>query len=286
MRALPILLLSVLLAACATSEQGRARMVAPAGLGAAYSDVGLRTQLALAARRQCREEGCEPVAAFRRQVDRLGSELSVAAFALYPELNERLSGFDYSVPARDQIGTLSTAQGQIVVLEGLVDYASDDAVLSFVLAREMGHVIGRHHEENTAVSIFVSVAAQLLLPVANLIRGAAAALPSTAAAALTTTAASVAGSRVLKAVNRPEQLDEADAIGLRLLSQAGWDLNEVARAVEQAMPRLAGAGDAGWVTEFRVSKMRLDQLDCGSIATPAPDFLMTALDAHQLLPAE
>lgn len=277
---LPVLTaVALLLVGCATAEQGRVRLVAPLGVGTAYSEAGMRARLALSTRRQCADGACEPGEAARRRVTRLGGDLSLAAFDLYPELSQRISDFEFSVPARDQVGTLSTASGQIVVLEGLLDHIDDEATLSFVLAREMGHVIARHHEENTASSILVSVAVQLLLPVANLFRGAAAALP-TSTAAMTTTVASVAGSRVLKAVNRPEQLDEADAVALGLLLQAGWDLNDVARAVDLAMPRLARAGDEGWVTEFRVSKMRLDQLDCGRAWPVGPEMMITALDAH------
>lgn len=265
------LILPILLAACATTERGRAQLVAPDGVGAVYSEIDLRTRLALTAERSCAENVCETATAFRRQVEAVGADLARAAQEAYPELSQRVPRFEFVVPAKEQVGTLSNASGTVVVLDGLSELALDDAALAFVIAREMGHVIGRHHDENSAMSIIASIVAQLVFPVANILRGAAAAIPMTTTTALTATAASMVGSRVLRAVNRPDQLDEADAIALRLLTHSGRNLEEVGRSVDKAALKLAIIGEEGWILEFMQSKARLDQLGCGQPALPLPE---------------
>ncbi|MRR10604.1 hypothetical protein EG831_11150, partial [bacterium] len=214
-----------------------------------------------AADSNCKGKECEAQSVFRQQVRRVSRRLSDSAFVLYPELRKRFPTFYYSVPAKKEQGTLSTASGGIVVLDGLRDFELNDAALAFFMAREMGHVVSRHHEENSTTSIVVSIAAQLLFPVANLIRGAAALPLSGTLVTATTTAASIAGSRVLKSAYRPEQCREADMVAFRILSQAGWEATEIADALNALAPKLVK--DAGWAEEFRGSKYRFDQIVSG-----------------------
>jgi len=76
---LPLLLCSSLfLAACATPlSNGRAQDMVPASFSAAYSELGMRLQLATAAKGDpCADFGCGYALAFDMQVLRLGSRLS------------------------------------------------------------------------------------------------------------------------------------------------------------------------------------------------------------------
>lgn len=257
-----------MLGGCASSgETPRSRMVAPNGVGTVYSEVELQAQLALASdAASCSGDACAERAAFWRQVHRVGTRLSQSAYREYPELKKRVYNFYFSVPPKDEIGTLSSASGSVVVLDGVRGLAAEEPALAFILAREMGHVIAEHHEENSATSLLVSAAAALLLPMANLIRGAAAAIPATAATGAATTAASVAGSRAIKSLYRPEQNREADAIGLALAVQAGYRVEEVAAAMAALAPRLK---DEGWMGELLASAGYLDAVVAGP-PTPAP----------------
>jgi predicted Zn-dependent protease len=147
----------------------------------------------------------------------------------------------------------------------------------------MGHIIGRHHQENTGLSIAVSVVAQLIFPMANIIRGAAAVLPTTSVVtAATTSAASMLGTRVLQSVYRQDQVDEADTIAFKLLRQTGWDLEEVVRSVGSMEPQLAQIGEGGWISEFKLSKARLDLLDCDAPWSIEPEMLLTTLDGMRI----
>lgn len=236
------------------------RFVAPQPLSAAYSEIEMQAQLALAADASCTGAECEAAAAFRREVSRLGGRLAQAARGLSAEPDFAAPHFYFQVPAKSDQGTLSSATGSIVVFDGLREVAFAEPALAFLIAREMGHVIGRHHDENSGANVFFSIAAALVLPVTNLIRGAAAALPETGAMTATTTAASMAGSRILRSYYRPDQLREADALALKIMARAGWTPVDVADALQAAAPRLQ---DEGWMGELRVSKARLDQLTMG-----------------------
>lgn len=279
---IPLFLLILLLAGCATSDKGRPQLLASDDIGAIYSDLGLRTRLVIAADKDCSSDECEATAIFRRQVGEAGERLAKAAYAAYPELEQRVPRFEFSVPTKQELGTLSNTKGSVIVFSAMSELGMDEAALNFVVAREMGHIIGRHHQENTGLSIAVSVVAQLIFPMANIIRGAAAALPATTSIAATTSAASMLGTRILHSVYRQDQVDEADTIAFKLLRQTGWDLEEIVRSVDSMTPKLAQIGDGGWVSEFKQSKAQLDLLDCDAPWSTEPEILLTTLDGMRL----
>lgn len=257
LRATALILVSALaLGACATTttEGGRSRFVAPRQLAEAYSEVELLTLLAVTPDAPCSDADCEAHRAFRNQVKRLGARLANASREIRHELKGAHPGFIFLVPQKGEIGTLSSASGSIIVFDGLRSLGLEDPALAFLLAREMGHVINRHHDENSATNIAVSVAATLVLPMAALLRGTAftvSALTSTSTAAtVATTAASVAGARAIKAIYRPEQLREADRVALKIVNQAGWSTFDVAESLLRANHRL---GDDGWMAELQDS---------------------------------
>lgn len=271
---LPMVIASVLLGACATttSQSGRTQFVVPKQVGAAYSEIELQAMLTLAPDSACAaktiDKACEAAVSFRRQVQQIGSRLGRAARDLRGELGRPVPYFQVLVPAKEEQGTLSSAGGTVVVFDGLRALDFQEPALAFVVAREMGHVLAEHHEENSATSLMMSAAITLALPMANLLRGAAAVSTTAAtatastsvAATAATTAASVAGTRVLKSLYRPDQLREADMLALRLMVRAGWTPMEVADALQAAAPRLK---EEGWMEELLVSKQRLDQITMG-----------------------
>lgn len=257
--------------ASTTSPSGRARLVAPTEVSAVYSEVGLQTQLALSSEAYCSDKECLAVDAFRRQVQRLGYRLGNAAHEIAPELGLSPPGFIVTTPTKRDIGTLSSASGSLVVFDGLRQLELPEPALAFLIAREMGHIMGQHHEENSATNIAVSVVVALLFPVAGILQqGTTAAVSSTAAglsAGVASTAISFAGSHVVKAMYRDEQVREADAYALQIMRKAGWTPEDVALALDAAGPRIA-AGE-GWLTELRTTKVRLDQIVMGP-AWPLP----------------
>lgn len=266
------LLLSLLLGGCASTgtDSGRSRFVAPRQLGEAYSQVELRTMLALAADSPCKDKSCDAQLGFRREVVQLGTRLAKAAREIKTELRGPQPNFIFLVPAKDEIGTLSSASGSIVLFDGLRQLDLEEPALAFLIAREMGHIISQHHEENSATSIGVSLAFAIVMPMAAVLRGAAAtvsALTTTSVVGTAaTTAASIAGTRIIKSIYRPDQLHEADTMALKIMHQAGWSAIEITGALQNSQGRLQ---NEGWEAELLVSKVRLENIFAGPVLPPS-----------------
>jgi len=246
---------SMLLGACATSPQGRMQVTVPSSVSAVHSEMGMRLNLisAVDISSSCVGVECRLDRAFDQRVLRLGTRLAQSAFEIYPELTERFSKFEFVIAEKAEPGSASSAAGTVVIFRGVQKLRLDEEALAFLIAREMGHVISRHHDENSATSILFSIAAQVLLPVTNLIRGSAALLQTasaTAAASTVSTAASFVGSRIAIESYRSNQLHEADAVALDLLASLGWSRGEVADALVSSTQIV---GDDGWSKDLRVS---------------------------------
>lgn len=247
---------------CATtSEQGRTRMLAPREIGAVYSGIEMQARLAVSPETGCPLDDCLAVDHFRARVMDLAERVATAAYRLAGERDLDVPHFVVAVPGKDDVGTLSNASGNIVVFDGLRGIPLADAALAFLIAREMGHVLGQHHEENSALSLTVSVAVALLFPMTNILRGVETAYTATAASAsLASTAVSLAGSRILRRLYRSNQLREADQYALEILVRAGWQPREVADALYQSASHI---GDDGWLAELQETRKWLDAIVSG-----------------------
>lgn len=257
-------IVSWLIGGCATrSESGRSRVVAPNEVGVVYSEVETQARLVVTPDAACVEMDCAAEAAFRLRVALLAERLQKGAYKVAVESNLTPARFSVSVPGKDDIGTLSTAAGNILVFDGLREFSFPDAALGFLIAREMGHVLARHHEENSATSLSVSVAVALLFPMAQVLRSAETAYTAaTATTSLLGSAASFAGARIVKGLYRADQRQEADVLALRILMQSGWTAFEVAHTLDAAMPRFS---TVAWMLELQESKRWLDQMAIGPV---------------------
>ena len=244
----------LLLGGCATpADSKRSRLVVPSDLGAIYSDVEMQARLAFVPEApSCQPLDCTATEEFRGRVRQLTERLMPAAMQLAREEKNGIPRMTVSVPGKSNIGTLSSASGSIVVFDGLRTLGLSDPALAFVIAREMGHVIGKHHEENTATGLAVSVSVALLFPLAGILQGLEAAYT---ASTLASTATSFAGARAVRAFYEEDQRLEADTYALTMLTHAGWPAREVAHAVREAAPRYVGDG---WMAELRDSQRWLD----------------------------
>jgi predicted Zn-dependent protease len=219
------------LSACATnsSPQGRLQLTAPMPISMMYSEFDMRVYLASSTDTgsPCADAQCLIDLGFERQVQRLGARLTNAAYATYPELNRRIDRFEFVVAEKEDLGSASTAAGKIVIFRGVQKLRLDEDALAFLIAREMGHVIGRHHDENSATRIMFSLLTQVLFPFANLVTGSAL-LAQPAVSATASTAASYLGSQLVISGNKTVQLKEADGIALNLLARQGWTSRDIA----------------------------------------------------------
>ena len=291
-RHLPLVFVIALLSACATSPQGRTQLTTPAPIGDVYSEVDMRVHLATTKSigTPCAGDECAPNREFDQQVQQLGMRLAKSAFDTYPDLVKRVSRFEFVVAEKEELGSTSSAAGKVVIFRGVQELHLDEQALAFVIAREMGHVIAHHHDENSGTSILLSVLVGVLFPVSNILHGAALANATTSTTVLTTvetTAASSAtsfvGSQVLLASIKPDQLREADSIAVKLLAGLGWSGRDTADILEACTQV---DGDGAWVKDFRISVGYAKTLE-GEIATASinpevelPDF-QAAQDADQ-----
>jgi hypothetical protein len=243
---------SVGMAGCATAPVGDRERTAGLPLAAAHSDIsfmlttGSRQRAACAEKSACANRGdavASTLTPFAAQVQRVADVLQYGARDLYPDLAQRIpglanSGFDVYVVARDEPGSVSSASGRIALNAALGVLQPYDDWLAFVIAREMGHVIARHHEENSSVSIAASVVLNILIPGSGLLKSAASAI----------------GSELAVSSKRDQQAREADAIAVNVLQAAGYRLHDVALSLAIAP---AGLDGGSWSQGFRKSSDKL-----------------------------
>ncbi len=258
------ILFCVALAGCATSsvESGRQQVVVPTQVSQVYSEVDLQMQLASAKppSEEMVEDECLQFE-YRRRIRKLMEPLVVVARRLYPDLGERGVVFQFEVAPSSQAGVLSNAGGSIVALHGTQQLELPDSVLAFIVTREMGHVIARHHDENSAASVMFSVLTQVLFPAAALVKGLSTVLPSTAiGSAATASAVSYMGANALRTSYRTDHDREAEKIAFRLMAEAGWDIYAVA---DEASRVVLKDGDERWIKSFSDSLQQLDRLANG-----------------------
>lgn len=259
---LPLLVAAALLSACAgTSPGGRPQMAAPEPVSALYSSLDLNLTLAGLApvATPCEGIQCQVDKGFERQVQRLGTRLAETAYATYPELKDRIPQFTFIVAEKIEAGSSSDASGSIVIYRGVRKARIDEETLAYLVAREMGHVVARHHDEKSAATIISSLIAQLVLAPANLARGVAFIASSTAGAF---------GKGLVASSSIPEQRKEADIIALDLLARQGWSETDIVDSLLDYSNRL---GRDSWSKEVERIALRISNYrsaDAVALADP------------------
>ncbi len=241
----------------------RTPFVAPTAISDVYSSANLQMMLATTsnASGECVEAECVQRSEFDQRVAMTGARLSGGAYQAFPGLADRVTQFNFMVVDKAEPGTASTAAGYIVVLRPLSSIALSDEALTFVIAREMGHVVAQHHEENTATSMILSVVATVIAPIINIAKifaigysGATSGVATSAVASASMTAASFVGSRVIIESYRPKQREEADDIAIKLLAPLGYDVQAVSAAFDNVDLHTP---QTSWMRELQSSLARL-----------------------------
>jgi hypothetical protein len=234
------------LAACTLAPVADRPRIVDIPLAGVQSDLEFSITSASRADMSCAESSaCPPesgrggVRFFAREVERIAGVLEKGALKQYPDpawCTPRLAGgcFDVYIVEGDEPGSSSSANGRIALHAALGQWQAYDGVLAFVIAREMGHVIARHHEENSSVSIATSVLLNVFIPVSGLFKS----------------LMSLGGARLAATSNRDVQAMEADAIAFNLLAASGFRPNDVAKSLLVAPVSFDGSS---WSREFRRS---------------------------------
>lgn len=233
-----------------------------------YSDVELNLNLAVKPNAiQCLTDDCAAEnATFDARVQNMGQNLSEAAFAKYPNLKNHVKSFSFNVADKQDIATTSNAAGKIVVLRGLQQLELSDDALNFLLAREMAHVIAKHHNKNITAKLIISALASVAFPAIAIASASSAAAHASTATTLITSAASTAtsmvGSEVAIRKMKPAQLLEADEIALNLMDSApyiaDWQMAEVANTLQFDVENLASNQQTAWVKDLAKTALYLE----------------------------
>ena len=232
--------------------------IVPDTISDIYSDVDMRVRLAAKPNAvACVAGGCELHQEFDARVQQLGTQLSTSAYHLYPTLKKRVPQFAFSVIDKKEPGTASNGAGKVVLFRGLQQYELDDDALSFIMAREMGHVIGKHHTKNTSTKLIISALASIAFPALAIFGASSAAAQATTSTLLSSaasTATSMLGSEVALAKIKPSQLTESDEIALKLLSSQNWDLRSTANILQ-----FDDFGQNSWTQDLHTSNNQLQK---------------------------
>lgn len=232
-------------AGCTSVPTDRPRQLVDLPLASAYADAAFTLGNVSWRELWCADGDCQAAAEdrFEDQAKRVAERLQDGARTLYPDLGRRLPNvaagrFEVFVVAADDAGSASTADGRIALNSALANGEPDDPWTAFVIAREMGHVIARHPEQKSLLSMATSAILNLVVPGSGLLKSAISAIGS-----------------VLAAHGKHQsQAGEADAIALRLLAASGFPLRDVARSLQGARPL---PDDNRWTRSFAQSSAHL-----------------------------
>lgn len=198
-------------------------------VGNIYSDAELQVKLAITPDAlHCADAACDENLSFDARVTQFGAELSANAYELYPALRRDVPEFAFTVAEKSQSGTASNKLGHVVVFRGTQDLLFSDQALKFLMAREMAHVIAKHHDKNVSTKLLISVLTAVAFPAVAIVAASQAAAEVSTVTSVVTSAASTAtslvGSEVAMAKLKPSQILEADKMAIKLLQNEELDL--------------------------------------------------------------
>ena len=208
--------------------------VVPASVAALHAD--LKFSVTTPARASAGGDDAAPAAVLTRQARRLAPALEAAARGLHPAMMERIGKFDVYVADSTNVETRSSSTGKVALHAGLAPLQLTDDALAFVIAREMGHVLAGHQEDNSAASLVTSIVMNLLLPGSSLLKS----------------VISMVTSEAVSSAGGERQVREADEIAVRLLETAGYRMRNLglSLALDAADERM---GEGSWAKAFRTS---------------------------------
>jgi Zn-dependent protease with chaperone function len=244
----------VFLSACSTHPiTGRDQILPLPAVQAAYADIDYvfsTVAKSITVAGACTQDcvSAESAALFVARVKVIGAQLDASARDTSPKLFERAVKFRIEVSNALGVGTASSAGGRIALGAGLASLEPSDTVITFLIAREMAHVIARHAEENSGASMVFSALGMLVPGVNVLLRFAATTL----------------GSGALKSSWATQQQREADEIAVALLERTGLTAGTVARSLAREVRRTRLPADE-WGTRYLESMQRVAQTAAASL---------------------
>ena len=187
----------------------------------------------------------------RRIIDRLSAVVGAGSFK-FPVL---------IADAGEDVNAMVADGKTVVVYKELMTRVPDDSELATVLAHELGHVLGKHHEDNGSDSRKqeVSIASGILGSAADIALTASgySGLGTIAGEVAETTVSTIGMGAYVLAYDRDMEY-EADHIGMMVMSKAGYN-PEAALRFWQKSDQIFG--DANSMSFFSTHPSNSDRLD-------------------------
>jgi len=237
-RMLPILVLALLVAACATSPTGRQQLHL-------FPEAQMRS-MGIQAYSQIREE--EPVLSRSEQVE----YVQCVTDALIPQIPDEYRDqeeWEVTVFESDQVNAFALPGGKMGVYTGLLDVAENQAQLATVIGHEMGHVMARHANERMSTE-FATVLGLGALQIA------AGDDPRRREQLAILGVGAQVG--IILPFSRSHE-SEADAIGLELMARSGFDPEESVKLWEN-MAEAGGAQPPEFLSTHPSRDTRIEDL--------------------------
>lgn len=223
MRYFAVIVVTMLLVACATSPTGRRQLII------------VSEDTAIAASKQAYTQMLKPYAdegkidtnpALKKRVYRITGYLIAQAIKMRPETKK----WDWSIKIIDDPKTVNAwamAGGKMALYTGLVEKLNPtDDELAQVLGHEIGHALAKHSAEKMSVAMASSI-------------GVAAVGMMAKEKQLALTGASLAAALAVQMPNSRAAESEADEIGIELAAKAGYD-PRAAITLWQKMAKVGG----------------------------------------------
>lgn len=213
--------------------------------------------------------------ALQRRVDRVGR-------AVLARLGETVYPFSFTVLAVSDYNAFTLPGGLIYVFEGLLADTPDDDSLAFVLAHEVAHASHRHWAQQTEKMKTVDLLSVLIIAALN------------SSVNQVGDIVTLANALVYFQYSRTME-DDADATGLRLIWQAGYDPRGAIRTMESldALERERGDGSPRFLRDhppapdrLRAMRAAVLRLDPASRHLPPVDPSPAARTLFAALPTE
>ena len=257
-----IVVLLLLISACATSPTGRSQLMLVSEETAIHASKDAYVQM-LQPLRDAGKIDTDP--AVTKRVDEITERLIAQAIIMRPDT----ANWDWQMEVIDEpevVNAWAMAGGKMAVYTGLIKQVEPtDSELAQVLGHEISHALANHQAEKMSMGILTSAAV--------VAAGIASDKP-----ALAMTGAALAASLAITKPNSRTAESEADRIGVELAAKAGYD-PRAAVTLWQKMAEVSGEGPPEFLSTHPAPSNRSATLE-GLIPEMLPYYEQALLDKN------
>lgn len=190
----------------------------------------------------------------------LQAYVSEVGMALAARTEDYFPGIDWEFTLLDSgmVNAFALPGGKVFITRGLASRLEDEAELAGVLGHEIGHVTALHANQRLTKTQSISL---LLAGVSAVLATTETESAARQVGEVAVPALAVGGEVVMLSFGRGEEL-EADRLGMRYMSRAGWDPSGQARVMEVLAALSAGGGrPPEWLSTHPYPETRISEIE-------------------------